>query len=154
MAQFKNIHLLTNIGDKDKEMIEHAAREHNRHSGILFKALEVTDKKVVIQAVQGKTATGIYFDKKRLVEIVNETFGRFFPGIKINVQPIPFTESPATKVDVAWINKQMLANGTKLKDIANETGLNYTYLSNLVNGGETLTQLIKALFWYYFLSKK
>lgn len=154
MAQFKNIHLLTDADEKTKEMIEHAAVQHYRHNNIIFKLIEYQpQKKVIIQATQGKNAAAVYHDKKRLIEIVSETFGRFFPDIKINVQPIPFEESPATKVDAAWISKQMHQTGTRLKDIAADTGLNYTHLSELINGGE-LSQAMKALFWFYFLSKK
>lgn len=152
MAHVKNMHLLTDAGKEQKELMDHAAVEHHRHNNITFKIIEYSPKRVIIQVAQGKNAAAVYHNKKRLIEIVSETFGRFFPDTKISAQPIPFEESPATKVNAEWINKQMLHTGTRLKDIAAETGLNYTHLSELVNGGE-LSQAMKALFWFYFLSK-
>lgn len=80
--------------------------------------------------------------------------GKFIPGIKITVQPIPYQESPVNKIDLAWINDKMLTTGTRLKTIAEETGLNYTYLSSLMNGNEPLAQSMKALFYYYFKCKE
>lgn len=153
MAHVKNMHLLTDADQAQRDLMDHAATEHSRHNNISFKIIEYGPKKVIIQAAQGKNAAAVYHNKKRLIEIVNETFGRFFPAQKIIVQPIPFEESPATKVNADWINKKMLHTGTRLKDIAADTGLNYTHLSELVNGGE-LSQAMKALFWFYFLSKE
>lgn len=156
MKQIKNLHLLPQSFSPDAiEKMEYAATEHRRHNGIVFKIIEYNakTKKVVIQIRQEKNAAGVYHNKKRLLEIVPETFGRFFPGIKISVQPIPYQESPVNKIDIAWVKDKMLTTGTKLKDIEADTGLNYTYLSSLINGNEPLGQSMKAMFFYYFMSK-
>lgn len=153
MAQLKNIHLLDDIKPGDLDKMEFAAVQHKRHSNIDFKIVEYKPKSVIIQTVQGKNAGGNYFPKKRLIEIVHETFDRFFPERKVNVHPVPYEESQANKVDSKWINEKMLATGTKLKDIAVDTGIDYTQLSSLVSGDRPLSQPMKALFWYYFACK-
>jgi len=157
MAEIKNRHLLQDIiQQSDLEKMEYAATEHRRHNGIVFKIIEYNakTKKVVIQIRQEKNAAGVYHNKKRLLEIVPETFGRFFPGVKISVQPIPYQESPVNKIDIAWVKDKMLTTGTKLKDIEADTGLNYTYLSSLMNESDPLGQTMKALFYYYFKTKE
>jgi len=153
MAEIKNIHLLTDIGNDEKEKMEHAGKEHRRHGSIEFKILENTPKQVVIRITQGKNAPGIYQNQKRLNEIVHETFGRFFKGKKIIVRPFVYKQPPVNLVDAAWINKQMLEKEIKLKTISDETGLNKTYLSSIINGNESFSQLMKCMFWFYFLHK-
>lgn len=154
MAEFKNLHLLPDgFQQSEIERMEYAAIEHKRHNAITFKIIEYTPKKITIQVTQGRNAAKVYHNAKRLSEIVHETFDRFFPGMKIIVHTIPFVDTPVSKVDIAWINKQMLTSGVKLKTMADESGLNYTYLSSMVNGNEPLSQLMKAFFWYYFQSK-
>lgn len=155
MNQIKNIHLLDGIvkpGDIDK--MEGAAVLHKRHSSIEFKIVEASPAKITIKISQGKSFTGIYHPAKRLIEIVHETFDRFFTNQKVIVHPIPHKENPINRIDVSWINDRMLKTGTKLKDIANDTGIDYTQLSGLITGSRNLSQPMKALFWYYFLSKK
>lgn len=154
MGLIKNIHLLEDISDKEKVKMEHAALEHNRHNGITFKIVDNKPKSVSIQITQSKNSAGVYHPQKRLIEIVHETYDRFFADKKVHVHAIPFIESPANKVNVEWVNKKMFDAGIKLKDIAADTGIDYTQLSSLVTGDRNLSQPMKALFYYYFLSKK
>lgn len=132
--------------------MEHAAIEHKRWNNITFKIVEADP--LIIQVTQGKNAAGAYHDQKRLIEIVHETFDRFFPDQKIKVHPIPYVQPESDKVDPKWINEQMLRTGTRLKHIAEETGIDYTHLSALVNGSKPLSAPLKALFYFYFKTKK
>jgi len=134
--------------------MEHAALQHQRYGNITFKIIDINDKKVVIQVAQGKNAQANYQTAKRLIEIVTETFGRFFGDRKINAGPIPFVESPANQVDYKWIQKQMEKQDLKLKDIANDTGIDKTQLASVISGDRPLSQPMKALFWYYFAAKE
>jgi transcriptional regulator with AAA-type ATPase domain len=135
MPILKNSHLLEGVlKQSDIDKMEHAALQHLRYSNITFKIIDLSDKKVVIQVTQGKSAQANYQTGKRLIEIVNETFGRFFSDRKINVGPIPFVESPANQVDDKWIQKQMEKFNIKLKDITADTGIDKTQLSSVVSG--------------------
>jgi hypothetical protein len=154
MSLIKNLRLLSGHSQEDLTMMEHAAVTHQRFSNITFKIIEVSDKKVIIRATQGKNPAGNYFSQKRLVEIVHETFDRFFPGKTMNVHAVPFQESPVTIVTAEWIRAQMLSTGTKLKKIASDTGIDYSYLSSITSGSEPLSQPMKAMFYYYFTNSK
>lgn len=155
MALLKNVHLVTDIVKPDDiDKMEHAALQHKRYSNKEFKVVDVKPSAVIIQAAQGKSAAENYATGKRLIEIVRETFGRFFPDHKINVQPIPYKVPAAYIVDDKWINAKMLGHGIKAKEISEDTGIDRTQLTALVNGTRPLSKPMKALFWYYFLAKK
>jgi hypothetical protein len=154
MAQLKNVHLLNDFREADIDKMEHAALQHKRYSNIDFKIVEYSPRKVIIQIGQGKNAGGNYFDKKRLIEIVHETYDRFFKDKKVHVHPIEYVQSPANSVDSKWINDQMLKSGIKLKDMVDDTGIDKTQLSSLISGNRPLSQPMKALFWFYFAYKQ
>lgn len=149
----KNAHLLTDISEKDLLLMDHAALEHAKYSNIKFKIISCDKKSVVIQIVQGKSAAMNYQDKHRLIEIVRETFGRFFGSKKITVNAVPYQEAKCNVVDAAWLNTIMKETGTKLKHIAEDTGLNYANLSTYMKGEKEMPQMLKALLYYYFASK-
>jgi len=154
MAELKNVHLLDGMDQKSLELMEHAAVDHRRFSSISFKVEDVSEKSVTIQVVQDKSAAGHYHSQKRLIEIVHETFDRFFTGKKIKVHAIPYVLPDCSVVDAGWISDKMAKLGIRLKDIANDTGLNYTQLSSSVNGGKPLSETSKAMFYYYFQAKQ
>ncbi len=150
----KGLHKLDPNEIDEVDKLEYAGLMHRRHNNITFKIAEVTEKQVSIQASQGKNPSGNYFSKKRLIELVQETFTRHLPNKRIVAHAIPYEESPVNKVDEKWIQAQMLETGTKLKDIVRETGLNNTQLSTMLNGGKPFSQVMKAMFYFYFMSKK
>ena len=154
MGLINSTNKLTDIPASDLGKMEYAAIEHKRFGNITFKIIEYDNNKLIIQAAQGKNAAAIYHSKKRIIEIVNETFGRFFIGKRIIVHPITYSNSPVEIVNKKWIDKKMLETGTKLKDISADTGISKIELTQYINDKEKLTQPIKSLFYYYFLSLK
>lgn len=154
MAKFKNLHLVEPYLSPDQlEKIEEAAKSHLQFSSITFKAIHVEEGKITIEVRQGRSGANNYQTKARLVEIVHEAFDRFFPGWKMNIGAIPFSPSPVDQVDAEWIGKQMQKHKVSLKEIVEDTGLEKTSLSGLINGHRPVSQAMKALFYYYFLSK-
>lgn len=156
VKNLKGRHYLDGIvPESDIELMEHAAHQHKQFNNIEFKILKVAGD-ITIKVTQGRNAAGAYHDVKRLVEIVHETFGRFFPGKRLIVHPVPFQESPAAAVDKQWVCDKMLKTGTRLKDLAADTGIDKTQLSRIINPESdfVLSQPMKALFWYYFLAKE
>src|SRR5687768_5440913 len=107
MSIVKNLHLLTDISDKEKLMIEHAGRAHIQFGGIRFAIIEYSLDRVVIRISQGKSPFEIYHSKERLVQIVYETFGRFFTHKEILVNPIAYKECKVSYVDIKWINNKI-----------------------------------------------
>lgn len=155
MNEIKYLPLLNVIvGESDIALMEMAAREHRKYGNITFRIVEADDKKVVIGIAQGKSPTGKHQTQKRLIEIVHETFGRFFPDRKIQVHASPYVEPECNQVNQAWLASRMSKLKIRLKDIADETGLNYKHLSNITSGPEEISQAMKALFWYYFKVKE
>ena len=155
MNTIKNLHLLNDFSEKDLALMEQAAVMHKRFSSIFFKILEVTPDKVVFRVHQEKSAAENYQNGKRLAEIVHETFDRFFPDRKIQVRPYPYKPAPPEQVDHKWVAKKMSATGINLKQIADETGLNYANLSKITSSGtEDISPVMKALFYYYFAAKE
>jgi len=155
MNQFKNIHVLPEDWPASViNKMEYAAKEHKRHNNISFKLIEYTTESVIIRITQDKNAAGVYHNQKRLIEIVHETYDRFFPGMKVFVHAIPFMQSPANIVDDKWVNQKMLDTGMRLKSISSDTGIDYTRLSALVTGQRPLSQSMKAMFYFYFKFKE
>jgi hypothetical protein len=152
MRQIKNTELLYDVDDLAILRMEIEALIHKTQENITFKIVEYDNEKVIIQAVQGKTATGFYQTQKTLIGLVHKTFDSFFTGKKISVHAIPFVETSSSKVDIKWVNHKMLETGIRIKDIAIDTGLDYTELNNLINSDASLSKPMKALFYYYFLA--
>lgn len=153
MAEIKYFNRLNSFNTEDISKMELAAKLHRQHSNLRFKIVDYQKQKVIIQVVQEKSSTGIYHSQKRLIEIVHETFDRFFEGSKVLVHAIPFNDTPVNKVTTKWINKQLIGTNTKLKQIEKDTGIDLTTLKKIISGEIQLSQTIKAFFYYYFLQK-
>lgn len=155
MNEIKNLQKLEGIMNaNDLALMEMAAKEHRKYSNITFKILQADDKEVIIQVDQGRSAAGNYQTAKRLISIVHETYDRFFKGKKVHVRPNPYKQPDCNQVAPEWVAKQMSAAGLKLKNIADETGLDYGNLSDIVTGKVPISPLMKVALWYYLLSKK
>lgn len=155
MAVIKNIHLLgERVSPADQDKMEHGALQHKRYSNISFKIVEVKPSSVTFQVVQGRSAQNNYQSKARLIEIVHETFGRFFPESKILVHAVPYKKPATNVVDYMWIKKQMLKLGIKVKQMADETGVDHTQLTAYMNGTRPLSATVKAMFFFYFETKQ
>lgn len=100
-----NAHFLKLKPDK-MAVLEKRAELHRRFSSIEFKVLECKDGKLVVRVVQDKSHAGNYFDQKRLVEIVRETFGDLGAWSEVLARPIPYQPSPPAVVDSGWIKKK------------------------------------------------
>lgn len=154
MAFIKYINRLTDFSAADISRMELAASRLKQSDNIEFKIAAYDHEKVIIQVVQGKHVTGVYHTLKQLIEIVHESFDRFFPDKKVLVHPIPFNDSPVNMVTINWINKQLQETNTKLKQIEKDTGISKIALHDILSGKTALSQELKAFFYYYFLSKR
>lgn len=152
MNTIKNLALIEYfLSPNDLEKLELGAGLHKRHSRITFKILSVENNILTIRTTQDKNPGENYFDKNRLIEITKELFGRFFPDWKVNVRAFEYEQPVVSVVDTEWIQKQMQTNKIPLKQIAKDTGIDYTSLSAIVNGKKALSQSFKAMFYYYFM---
>jgi hypothetical protein len=153
--EIKYLPLLDGIVSKDNiKLMELVAAEHRKYSNITFKIVEANDEKIIFGVSQGKSAAENYQTQKRLIEIVHQTFDRFFTGRKILVHANEYIQPEANQVDKAWIADKMSKYKVRLKDLEKDTGMNYSYLSQLTSGDEPLSAGMKALFWFYFKAKE
>ena len=154
MNALKNTHRLTDISAEDLAKMELAAKDQNQLSNISFKITEYSEEMIIIQIVQDKLSTGIYYTQKQLIEITHEIFDLFFPGKKVHVHAITYVNTPVNNVNIHWINIKMLLTQTRTKQIVNDTGIDTTTIKNIIAGNVELTQPLKALFYYYFLNRE
>jgi hypothetical protein len=153
----KGLHYLIDMPEEKVDEMERIALVLWQNFYLKFKVLEYDQSKVIIKVTQEKAAPdypGINaFSNHELINIVHKEFDKFFLGGTVLAHPFPFISNPVSDVNYKWIEGQMLTTGTRLKDIAADTGLNKSYLSNLINGKDPLSDMAKAMFYYYFLSK-
>jgi len=154
----KNINSLYGIISEDGILhLETAARLHRQYSNLSFTVIQVSDNKIIVHVIQGRSSAENYFDQKRLIQIVHEMFDSVVPpGTKLNIHAVPYKEPEVNIVDSKWINNRMHSLGIKVKDIAEETGIDRSQISALLSKEDPrpLSQTMKAFFYYYFKSKE
>ncbi len=129
--------------------LEQRAELHLRYSSIEFKVLECTPDRLVVRIVQYKSHAGNYFDQKRMVEIVRETFGDLGYWTEVLARPIPYVPSPPEIVTPEWIKKKMADRGLKVKQMSHDLGVDANTLSAYKNGVKPLSGVVRAMFYYY-----
>lgn len=155
MATVKNFHLIESfLSEKQKEQMEAGAVLYWRHGSISFKIEKIGESTLVIKTVQEKNFSANYLKTGELADRTKEFFGKFFPDYKIDVHPNVYQEPVVNVVTPEWIQEQMASHNIRLKQVSVETGLDYTQLSAIVNGKRSFAQPIKAMFFYYFMSKE
>lgn len=82
------------------------AELHQRYSNITFKVVEVKPESVVLLVRQGRSHAENYFDVKRLIEILRETFGDLVGGRKIEPRPYVYEPAPPEAVTPEWLQDQ------------------------------------------------
>lgn len=66
---------------------------------------------------------------------------------------VPYRPPAHKVVDPGWIAHMMKVHAVKSKDVVSELGLDITYFSAHLNGTWEMSNIAKALNYYYFLSK-
>lgn len=159
MNTIKNLHKIEHLlTDADIIKLEAGATLHKRHSNIHFKIESINVIKTVlgpldeinIGVTQDKSSSENYADIKILVDRTKELFQPFLPKYKINVHPKPYSLPDVNIVTDKWVNEQMLHHGIKVKNIAADTGIDRTNISAWINGTRDMSQIVKAMFYYYF----
>ncbi len=157
MNQIKNLALLEGIfTEKQIDKMETEAALLKRHNSITFKIIKVTPKTVIISVRQERSSANNYYNEDQLIKLTRDTFGKFFPEKRILVNNAQtFKVSPVEVVTGQWIENKMQQYNVRLKNVCEDTGINYSYLSQIINSEtEELSQIMKSFFWYYFQTKK
>jgi hypothetical protein len=141
------------LAPEDIEAINEGARMHRRFSNIDFTILSSKDKTLIVHVRQGESDAENYLDQRTLITRTKELFGKFLPGWKIKVQAAPFKENPVKGVDHIWLAKKMLDTHTRTKDIEADTGISKANISAWVNNLKPMSQIVQAMFYFYFMCK-
>lgn len=149
----KNIHLIQNLSDLDIQKLAYGALQHQKLSRITFKIVSIDETAIKIQTIQGKSPQNNETDEKTLIERTKELFSRFFPDLKVIVNAVVFHPGPVEIVTPAFIRTLMTYLKVKVKDIVKDTDIDKTNVSAWVNGTRDMSQPVKAMFYYYLLSR-
>ncbi len=139
---------LLGLSPTDAETLETRAQMHLRYSSIDFKVLEVRPDAVVIRVRQKRSHAENYFDTKRLIGILHETFDDMVGGRKIEPRPYPFRPAPPDVVDGKWLEQQR--GQQRVKDIAADLGMDANMVSGYLTGKRPLSGVARAMFYWYF----
>ena len=150
MSSIQNINLLEPILTPEQIFkLDKAAARHQEQSNTNFKILSETEKTINIETAQGETGSGKYATEDTLIKRTEDLFRKHLPEYKIIVSPETFQASPASIVNTAWIDKMMQQKGIRIKQIAFDTGIDRESVSDWVTGKRRMSQIVKALFYYY-----
>jgi hypothetical protein len=132
--------------------LEQAADIHKNQSNITFCILAIEDSAVQIETTQAETRSGKYASEATLIKRTHEVFDKWIPTLDVQVIPVTFKPSPTSVVNPAWLEMKMQEKGIRIKQIAFETGINRESISGWVSGKRSMSQIVKAMF-YFYLSK-
>ena len=150
MSSIQNITLLENLLSAERLLkLDRAASRHQEQSNTNFNIRFAGEKTIEVETVQGETTSGKYASEATLIKRTEELFRKHLPDYKINVSPETFQASPASVVNTAWIDKMMKQKGIRIKQIAFDTGIDRESVSDWVTGKRSMSQIVRALFYYY-----
>ncbi|WP_207426731.1 XRE family transcriptional regulator [Pedobacter sp. SYSU D00535] len=153
MSTIKNLEMLADVlEEQELQKLDAAASLHKRQSNLEFTLVSLEDNTLTVETEQGKT-TGNYANYKTLIKRTGEVFDKILPNsIKLQVLPKEFVESPAMVVTPDWIDKKMQEKEVRIKQIAFDTGLDRKDISGWITGERNMSQIVKAMFYFYFKS--
>ncbi|SDF41448.1 hypothetical protein SAMN04487996_110239 [Dyadobacter soli] len=150
----KNIHLIKDLTTEENiKKLEIGALQHRKFARITFKVISVIGKVMQIHTVQTKSPHENHADEDRLILRTKELFLHFFPDYEIQVTATPYQANPTEKVTPEYIREAMNSYDIKVKDIVDETGIDKSNVSAWVNGTRSMSQPVRAMFYYYIWQK-
>lgn len=114
--------------------------------------LSATERNLEIEVVQNETKSGRYATEATLTSRTKELFGKFLPDTELNISAVAYSPSPASVVNTAWLEQKMQQKGVRIKQIAFQTGIDKQAISDWVTGKKSMSQLVKAMFYFYLSS--
>lgn len=150
----KNIHLIKDLTTSENiGKLEVGALQHRKFARITFKVLSARGSILEIQTIQTKSPHENHADEDLLILRTKELFSHFFPEYEIVVTAIPYQANPTQQVTPEYIREAMTSYDIKVKDIVEETGIDKSNVSAWVNGTRTMSQPVRAMFYYYIWQK-
>jgi negative regulator of replication initiation len=132
------------------EKLTKAADRHFSASNMTFTIHSVTEDAIAIETAQGETKSGKYATEATLASRTKELFNKHLPKTAFEIATVPFAPSPASTVTTQWLAQKMELKGIRIKQIAFETGIDKESISDWVSGKKSMSQIVKAMFYFYF----
>lgn len=150
MSSIQNLHLLETMINAERLIkLDKAAARHQEQSNTNFTVHSVTEDQIEVETIQGETTSGKYATESTLVKRTKDLFSKHLPGMEVIVKVQTFQASPSSLVNTAYIEKMMQQKGIRIKQIAFDTGIDREDISDWVTGKRKMSQIVKALFYYY-----
>lgn len=140
----------------DIEKLKGKLEIQEQFSGITFTILEKAEIGILIevkQDIENIETANQQFPDKRLREIVHETFSEHTPH-KIYASTFKGEKSAPEIVTTQWIENQKYKYRLKSKTVSKELGVSESNIKAYMDGTKPLTSPIRAMFYFYFMSKK
>ena len=117
--------------------------------GIDIEILEIENNTAKVKISQNSLVNGYILNQKMLVERVKEVF----EPTKLKTIVIPLVYSlDVNVINQKWIEDKMQEFGIKRKDILKQLAIDKSSLSLYFSGGRKMNKLVKAAFYFYFLT--
>jgi len=139
------------ISEEQIYQLQQKAERYQADSNINFSIKYADEQVVEITCRQDVNKSGKYATESSLIRRTNEVFGSVLQDFQIVVLPLTFLPSPTTAVTPGWLDQQMQRKGKRIKQVAYDTGLDRETISDWVSGKRSMSQIVKAMFYYYFL---
>jgi hypothetical protein len=137
------------LGQEQLDKLSKAAQRHTIQSNITFTVLSVTEGELEIETAQGETKSGKYATEATLTSRTTDLFQKYLSQSKLHISPVTFAPSPASTVTPAWLENKMQTKGVRIKQIAFDTGIDRESISDWVTGKRSMSQIVKAMFYFY-----
>ena len=146
----ENINKLEGIIDSELKLkLQAAAARHLEQSNMTFNIEAVSEHTIGVVVSQNETPSGKYATEATLIKRTQDLFKKTLPGVKVEVTAQTHLPSPANLVNADWIEKKMQERGVRIKQIAFDTGIDRDSISDWVTGKRSMSQIVKALFYFY-----
>lgn len=150
MTSIHGIEKLAEILSPDQlEKLDRSAKRHTQLSNMTFKILSAAGSDLEIEVAQGENKSGRYATEATLSGRTKELFGKFLPDTKLNISAVAYSPTPASVVTTKWLEEKMQQKGVRIKQIAFQTGIDKQTISDWVTGKKSMSQLVKAMFYFY-----
>ncbi|MBK7694095.1 MAG: hypothetical protein IPI30_07190 [Saprospiraceae bacterium] len=107
----------------------------------------------MIRAEQFKTSNAKYFSRSRIVEIVHETFDSALAPRTIRVHPLTYIQNPCDIINDKYLHDLTGKLKISNKEFERAFGIHKNEISKWINGSKPMGKMVRALFYYYLLSK-
>jgi hypothetical protein len=138
------------LNEEQIERLNRGAERHQKESSLAFAVRYADDHIIEIESRQESNRSGKYATEATLIKRTQDLFSKVLSGFELVILPVTYLPSPATAVTPAWLDQKMEEKGLRIKQIAFDTGIDRESISDWVTGKRKMSQIVKAMFYFYF----